>query len=349
VYGDPPVSTSFPLLYRIKKDPVQGYSPYFTSSLEVIISHSYDEFREQEKSLNYFNGCSETRATGTIFNANMSGRSFVYDQNGYGTFNDKPYGSIGWHNAPVPYRLPYIYTGTPKSLTSAVLTTRSFNTDVKPSNSSPINPAKNAAQTGELSAYKKIIDQIISSIKIPSLLEWGGQNNGNPLYWDVIYGSGGAKQAYDTGAFGAVGSPEAIWQLDQIKGYVGRELIINAALQSAAGQIIPSIMTNELSINNNSTIQKYWNLPNQSLGVLGGFVANTIYQYAQAIQNSTSSSQLPYNIIKETASLGRQTWGTFSDVPPSWLAGKNYSGTLGNGSTVQFSFNSSGYNRTVTP
>jgi hypothetical protein len=339
VEGDPPAPVSKPKVYAISTYSIDG------KFLDVITSRNYNEFRLQASQLDLYNGCTETRSDDYTFDQRQDGRSFVFD--GSGVFNSTPSGSIAWNHQPKPYRIKYIRPGTPKPLTSSVLRTLSFNPG--PGNTKPINPATNAAKTGELSAYKKLIDQIIKSINIPSLLEWGGQNDGNPLYWDIIYGANGARAAYETGAFGPVGSPGAIWQLDQIKGYVGRELVINAALQSAAGQIIPSIMTNELSINNNSNIQKYWNLPNQSLGVLGGFIANTIYQYSQAIQESTSISQLPYNIIKETASLGRQTWGTFSDVPPAWLDGKSYSGTLGNGSTVQFSFNNSGYNRTVTP
>lgn len=341
--GDPPVPVAYSVVYSISKTPVSGYLD------GVILSHDYDEFRNQERNLNYLNSCTHVRADNYTYDAPLYGRSIVYEEGHTAENSSKPSGGTGWSYAPIWYRLPYIFTGTPKPATSAVLVTRSFSKDIKPSNTTPINPANNAAQTGELSAYKKFINAVIQSINIPSLLEWGGVNDGNPLYWDIIYGSGGAKAAYENGDFGPVGSPGAIWQLDQIKGYVGRELIINAALQSAAGQLIPGLIDNEVVVNNNSTIQRYWNLPNKSLGVLGGFLANTIYQYSQAIAESSSISQLPYNIVKETASLGRQTWGTFSDVPPDWLVGKSFSGSLASGSTVEFNFTSGGYNRTVTP
>lgn len=346
--GDPPVTTTYPLLYSITKTPVSGY-------LEVILSRNYNEFRTQTKSLNYYNGCNETRADNVTFDARMDGRSFVFDQSDAG-FNDTPGGSIGWRSQPVPYRHEYIYPGTPKPATSAVLVTRSFNTNVKPSNSSPINPSNNAVQTGELSAYKKLTDalgQIFGSgISSPysAAGQWSGSIGGSPLYFDVIHGdTGSADAAYRAGEFGPVGSAEAIWKLDQIKGYIGRELLVNAAVQGTAGSFISDIINNEYAVNNNSNIQRLWNLPNKTLDVLGGFLANVAYQYGEAIVESSSFPDLAKNILKETASLGRQTWGTFSDTPPDWLVGKSWSGSLADGRTVQFSFNSGGYNRTVTP
>jgi hypothetical protein len=281
----------------------------------------------------------------------MDGRSYVYDADG--GFNSTPGGSIAWHNQPKPYRIKYKRPGTPKPSSSSVLRTLSFNPG--PSNTKPINPATNAAKTGELSAYRKLTDALAqifgSAADSPynAAGQWSGTTNGAPLYFDVIYGASGAVAAYKSGAFGAVGTPSALWQLDQIKGYVGRELLVNAAVQGAAGTFIGNLIDNEVAVNTNTNVQRLWNLPNKSLNVLGGFLANTAYQYGQAIQESSSIPSLAKNILKETASLGRQTWGSLSDVPPPWLVDKSFSGTLANNSTVQFSFNSSGYNRTVTP
>jgi hypothetical protein len=91
-------------------------------------------------------------------------------------------------------------------------------------------------------------------------------------------------------------------------------------------------------------------IPLSATSAVVGFAINTIYQSKQAWDVAqTSNTPLYKSIINEFWSLGRQTLGEASLTPPAWLNGKTYTGTLGNGDTVQYTFSSSSYARTVTP
>jgi hypothetical protein len=157
-----------------------------------------------------------------------------------------------------------------------------------------------------------------------------------------------AEAAYNRGEFGRVGSIQAKVELDLIKGYVAKELFIGAAMQDGSVQ---RFMSDTKTENNNllapnRITQSFLNFDVENTNRFLSKVADFVYQYSEAWNEKGSFVK---NAIHETASLNRQNFGMEQTTPPQWLQGKTFSDTLPNGSTVSFTFNSTGYTRTVTP
>jgi hypothetical protein len=183
-----------------------------------------------------------------------------------------------------------------------------------------------------------------------------GTFDGTTLYHHAVYGPDGAIQHYTAGDFGPVGSLQAIQQLDAIKGYLGREFLVKGAVQGAQYDAIKAILDTAVSENTSVRVSQMLvdnnltSIPVSATSAVIGFLVNIGYQSKQAWDVAqTSNTPLYRSIINEFWSLGRQTLGEAYVTPPAWLNGKTYTGTLGNGSTVQYTFSGSGYNRTVTP
>jgi hypothetical protein len=186
--------------------------------------------------------------------------------------------------------------------------------------------------------------------------DYTGLYGGTTLYHRAVYGTGGAVERYSAGDFGPVGSLQAIRQLDAIKGYLGREFLVKAAVQGAQYDAIKAILDTAVSENTSVRVSQMLvdnnltSIPVSATSAVIGFLVNIGYQSTQAWEVAqTSNTPLYKSIINEFYSLGRQTLGELYVAPPAWLNGKTYTGTLGNGDTVQYTFSSSSYTRTVTP
>lgn len=183
-----------------------------------------------------------------------------------------------------------------------------------------------------------------------------GLYGGTTLYHRAVYGTGGAVERYAAGDFGPVGSIQAKMELDAIKGYLGREFLVKGSVQGAQYDAIKSILDTAVSENTSVRVAQMLvdnnltSIPLSATSAVIGFLVNIGYQSKQAWDVAqTSNTPLYKSIINEFWSLGRQTLGEVYVTPPAWLNGKTYTGTLGNGDTVQYTFSGSGYNRTVTP
>lgn len=310
----------------------------------VIGADSYEQLYQYERDLSYYNA----------YDGNGGGRGWrcIVSDNTK-NWNSKPAGSTGWQLQPPQYRLPYVRTGT-SNQNSGVPVALRFN--VKPATARLSNPAKYYDEFGSMDATSKIVDALkniwsgISANPYDFAGKYTGVKDGAPLYFDIVHTRGEAALA--AGEFGTPGSPEATWNFDLVKGYIGRELLVRAAAEGVSGSYLSSIFDIIAATNTNPSVLDLINpLRNFAMGseLVVGFLANTVYQMQQAWGESDTASAIPGNILKELKSLGRQTVGTGMATPPDWLVGKSFSGTLSNGSTVNYTFNSGGYNRTVTP
>jgi hypothetical protein len=220
------------------------------------------------------------------------------------------------------------------------------------------------ATTGE-SAWSNFTENLgaqVQRMMYNSSNDYVGTFANDDLYATAVYGVGGAKSAYDAGEFGPVGSIGAVREFDAIKGYMGREFLVKATLQGVEFDAIKGILDTAISDNNSRRVANFildnGLTPGSSTAtnVMVAFVANFLYQNTQAFAETFGTQQTPINnqplyknIIKELFSLGRQTLGSASLTPPAWLNGKTYTGTLGNGDTVQYTFSSGSYVRQVNP
>lgn len=214
------------------------------------------------------------------------------------------------------------------------------------------------ATAGELgwNKFKKAFTDTIPEKLASSPTDYAGTFGGTTLYHHAVYGTGGAVERYAAGDFGPVGSIQAKLQLDAIKGYLGREFLVKAAFQGAQYNAVKAIL--DTAVSENTSVRTASMLANNGLtsipltatSAVVGLLINIGYQSKQAWDVAqTSNTPLYKSIINEFWSLGRQTLGEAAVTPPAWLNGKTYTGTLGNGSTVEYTFNGSGYDRTVTP
>lgn len=212
--------------------------------------------------------------------------------------------------------------------------------------------------TGETgwAKFKKSLTDTLPEKLASAPTDYVGTFSGTTLYHRAVYGSGGAVERYAAGDFGPVGSIQAKLQLDAIKGYLGREFLVKGALQGAAYDSVKAIL--DLAVSENTSVRvaqmladnNLTSIPLTATAAVVGFAINIGYQSKQAWDVAqTSNTPLYRSIINEFWSLGRQTLGEASLTPPAWLNGKTYTGSLGNGSTVEYTFSSGGYNRTVTP
>lgn len=212
--------------------------------------------------------------------------------------------------------------------------------------------------TGEMgwNKFKKALTDTIPEKLASAPTDYAGTFGGTTLYHHAVYGTGGAVERYAAGDFGPVGSVQAKLQLDAIKGYLGREFLVKSALQGVAYDGVKAILDTAVSENTSVRVSQMLadngltSIPLTATAAVVGFAINIGYQSKQAWDVAqTSNTPLYRSIINEFWSLGRQTLGEAYVAPPAWLNGKTYTGTLGNGSTVEYTFSGSGYNRTVTP
>jgi hypothetical protein len=219
--------------------------------------------------------------------------------------------------------------------------------------------------------------------------DWGGASRTGFVYNKMIYSSGfgdspSVQEALRNGEFGDPESLTARYQVDIIKGYIGREFMIGSTLDSngtETGKTFQDQLQEYMDGVLNGTpcsnpvvdfLNFYLTAQTWSRTVALSLLANFSYQFQQAIwragfafgQNlypSGSSAQNPFAAPKayydafwrEMRNFGRQALGSLESNPPAWLVGKSYSSTIvggpDNGKTVQITFNSTGYTRTVTP
>jgi len=214
------------------------------------------------------------------------------------------------------------------------------------------------ATTGQKgwSNFKKEFTDTMSEKIASGITGYVGTFGDTTLYHNAVYGTGGAEQRYSAGDFGPVGSIEAKMQLDAIKGYLGREFLVKGSVQGAAYDSIKAILDTAVSENTSVRVAQMLvdnnltSIPLSATSAVVGFAINIIYQSKQAWDVAqTSNTPLYKSIINEFWSLGRQTLGEASLTPPAWLNGKTYTGTLGNGDTVRYTFSSGSYVRQVNP
>jgi hypothetical protein len=206
------------------------------------------------------------------------------------------------------------------------------------------------------SNFKKSFTNTIPEKLATAPTNYVGTFGGTTLYHNAVYGTGGAVERYAAGDFGPVGSVEAKMQLDAIKGYLGREFLVKGAVQGAQYDAVKAILDAAVSENTSVRISQMLvdnnltSIPLSATSAVIGFLINIAYQSNQAWEVAqTSNTPLYKSIINEFWSLGRQTLGEVYVAPPAWLNGKTYTGTLGNGDTVQYTFSSSSYTRQVNP
>jgi hypothetical protein len=214
------------------------------------------------------------------------------------------------------------------------------------------------ATTGQKgwSNFKKSLTDTVPEKLATAPTDYTGLYGGTTLYHRAVYGTGGAVERYAAGDFGPVGSIQAKMELDAIKGYLGREFLVKGSVQGAAYDAVKSILDTAVSENTSVRVSQMLvdngltSIPLSATAAVVGFLVNIGYQSKQAWDVAqTSNTPLYKSIINEFWSLGRQTLGEVYVAPPAWLNGKTYSGTLGNGDTVQYTFSSSNYTRQVNP
>ena len=204
--------------------------------------------------------------------------------------------------------------------------------------------------------FKKAFTDTMPEKLATAPTDYVGTFSGTTLYHRAVYGTGGAVERYAAGDFGPVGSVQAVMELDAIKGYLGREFLVKGSVQGAQYDAVKAILDTAVSENTSVRVAQMLvdnnltSIPLSATSAVVGFLVNIGYQSKQAWDVAqTSNTPLYKSIINEFWSLGRQTLGEVYVTPPAWLNGKTYTGTLGNGDTVQYTFSSSNYTRTVTP
>jgi hypothetical protein len=213
--------------------------------------------------------------------------------------------------------------------------------------------------------------------------DWGGTSRTGFLYNKIIYTAGigetSVDQAYKNGEFGAVGSLDARYQVDLIKGYVGREFMVGSTLdsngtvygksfQDQLHDFMIGVVSNPCGSPVIDFLNTFLSGVSWSRSVAASLIINFGYQFGQAIQrggwalgqnldnslNPMAGPAAGFDAFwREMRNFGRQALGSLSANPPSWLVGKTFSSTIvggaDNGKTVQVTFTSTGYTRTVTP
>jgi hypothetical protein len=177
-----------------------------------------------------------------------------------------------------------------------------------------------------------------------------GTVNGTALYFEMIYGNNNSVQsALRAGVFGPPNSAEARAIVNDLKGYLGKEFLVRPVFLSGDVQ---NFLGAAQTFNTNTRVQSGLSgLVTENLVTAASAVANALYQGAQAIDNTLSgvSPNLYNSVSREWRGLKQQNWGAAQTAPPSWLVDKSFQSSLSTGQTVTYTFNSSGYNRTVSP
>jgi hypothetical protein len=177
-----------------------------------------------------------------------------------------------------------------------------------------------------------------------------GKVGGTALYYDMMYGANDSVQeALRAGVFGPPNSAEARVAVNELKGYLGKEFLVRPVFLSGDVQ---NFLESAQTFNANARVQAGLGAGfNESIVTLASVVANALYQGLQAIDNTLSgvTPNLYNSVSREWRGLKQQNWGAAQTAPPSWLVDKSFQSSLSTGQTVTYTFNSSGYNRTVSP
>lgn len=193
---------------------------------------------------------------------------------------------------------------------------------------------------------KKMIDALDTAVTDVTGVGQGGV----PLYFDIMYGANNSVQkSLRQGEFGDPNSAAARLQVNLLKGYLGKELLIRPVLLD---DTVPAYLGDAQLENSNSRVQAVLaELATDSITNVAAIVANILYQGTQAIANTISgvTPNLFQSVSREWRSLTQQSFGSLQDTPPSWLQGQSFAATLGTGQTVTYTFNPTGYTRVVSP
>jgi hypothetical protein len=177
------------------------------------------------------------------------------------------------------------------------------------------------------------------------------------VYNKVLYNDVNSLQdRYNRGEFGPKNSPEALFVLDSVKGYLGRELLVKPVVQQVTfSNFAQNAIDNYTS--QTPAVQKFLTKAlQQSESVVAAHasvLAEVLYQGKQFFIDDipasvTGNKNLALLAVHEMRNLYGQVSGAVSENPPAYLVGKTFTGMTTDGSTVTFEFNSTGYTRTVT-
>jgi len=199
---------------------------------------------------------------------------------------------------------------------------------------------------------KNVVSKATNAL-IDSALNFDGGVYNKVLYNDV----NSLQDRYNRGEFGPKNSPEALFVLDSVKGYLGRELLVKPVIQQVT---LSNYLQNAIDNYTSQTpaVQKFLTNALQqgesAIAARASVFAEVLYQGKQFFYDDIKLSidenkNLALLAVHEMTNFYGQVSGAVSENPPPYLVGKTFTGATLDGSTVTFEFNSTGYTRTVTP